>query len=220
MGAGPIYVMPGFAGRAGFLVSAASAGNFGRLISEVRKAEAVVSQDIRKIQEIFTLENTGKLLLYAIREELFRRIEKMNTQSISEVSNKVITNAMDAVKSHLASTTLAGLGISSLIVEGILKQRATSGKTVAPHGEFDQHEAELEFSLREKSAEQPDATAPRPKSAMEGISNYMEENPLMIGFIGLSAGLVLGVLTRDVLRGNQFMEETLKTDGKKTAEAE
>ena len=185
-----------------------------RLFSEIHEAETQIINDITRIQEAFTLENVAGNLVSAVREELFRRIETMNTRNISKVSGKVITDAIQAVKSHPGSTALISLGISGLIVGNVLMQKANDGKTVAPP----QEAVPAEQLKPEVRTEEPsgDEVTLKPRSVTGGISSWVDENPLIFGFMGLSAGLVIGILTHGALEGNQLLDETRRTVKKKT----
>lgn len=214
MDAGSTYVKPGSARSA--RISGNENGNIESLISEVREAEAEIIRDIRRIQETFAPENIAKNLVATIREELFRRIETMNTLSIGEVSGKLITDTIEAVRSHPGSTALAGLGISGLIVGNILRQRANESKTVAPLEETVPSEASKPEALtKSEKASDPEVTL-EPQPAQGGISSLVDENPLMFGLLGLSAGLIIGILTSGILGGNELLEETRRTFTKKT----
>ncbi len=134
----------------------------------------------------------------------------IDPQRLKEVSNKVITGTVDAVKSHPGITAMIGLGISWFIVDGMLKQKTLTGQL--------QEETfpQMKESIEEAVGASVDGISGKQQKALEGVSNIVDENPLMVGLLGVSAGLILGVLSSGMLTGNGFLDETRRTVREKT----
>lgn len=159
----------------------------------------------------------------------------MNTQKISDMSDKAITNTMDAVKSHPGITALVGLGLSWVAFHTALRQKtATERVTQKLQETKDQFMEKLPVqesmeAVTDKSRAIADAVTDKSRSIAANVSNYMksgsivddvsnfmDENPLIVGFIGLSAGVILGILTSGVLSGNSAIDETRRAVKEKT----
>jgi ElaB/YqjD/DUF883 family membrane-anchored ribosome-binding protein len=147
----------------------------------------------------------------------------MNTQKIGEASYDLMTNTMETVKNHPAVTALVGLGISWFLADNFFKQKNGSQiidqlqEKVAQLEEQARQYAESNLpDLKESAKETGESISLESKSVLEGVSSYMNENPLMSGFIGLSAGLILGILTSGLLSQNGLLEETKQDVQKKT----
>ena len=149
----------------------------------------------------------------------------MNTQGIKEISDKVITGKMEAVRSHPGIAALLGLGVSWFIVDKMFKRHKTvSGEIIAESQEkieqLQEKTAKYAESqlpdLKESAIETGQAIVRKSQSALEGVSGYMDENPMMTGFIGLAAGSILGILTSRVLMENGLIGETRQAVQNKT----
>ncbi len=70
--------------------------------------------------------------------------------------------------------------------------------------------------LKQSANETREMMVRKSQSVLESVSEYAEDNPLVTGFIGLSAGLILGILTSGVLKGNGILEETRQAVQNKT----
>jgi len=193
--------------KAGVSVPAPS-DDFEQLILKVREAESRIIRNIKQIEGKISPDNVGKLLISAILEEFFTRMEAMNIQSIGEASGKVATTAAGAVKRHPGPTVLAGLGIGALIVRNMLKQRGEDSKIKTPPKGNEQ--PQLSHTM-ERAPRFEDEAAGKPPSLMEGIWAYMDQNPLVVGLMGLSAGLVFGILTSGMGEGNELLDEARRT---------
>ena len=234
-----------------------SDGELERLRSEMLKAEDRIVSDIQDIRMRFSKKNMRNLLISKIREELFRRIETMNTKKIREAGNDVLTSTVETLRNHSAVTALVGMGISWFLADNFLKRKPDGGRVieqlqekVAQLEEESRRYAESNLPnlkesaketaelvsrksqtvldgvssyvqeklprIRETAKETGDVIAMKSQNVLEEISGYMTENPLMSGFIGLSAGLILGILTSGFLSGNGLLEDT-KRDVQKNA---
>ncbi|SPF34960.1 hypothetical protein SBDP1_130043 [Syntrophobacter sp. SbD1] len=178
---------------------------------EIREVETRIIKDIKEIQKAFTPAKIATDLIFAIEEELLKRIETMNTQKISDVGDKVITNTVEAAKDHPGITALVGLGVSWITLHAALRQKTAGGIIPAQPEETEQF-MESKVPIEEST----EVVARKSGSLVEGVSSFVDENPLMIGFIGLSAGLILGILTSGVLEGNEIFDETRRAVKEKT----
>ncbi len=219
MDAGSTYVGPGFAGRTRLRQPVVSNGNLAHPRPDIREAEVRIIKDIKKIRNALTPGNIANHLIAAIREELVRRIETMNTQRFNEVGDKMITSAVETVKDHPGITALVGLGVSWLLADNMLKQKTTNGKIAQSQEQAEEYIESNLPHLKESVKESKETIARKSQTVMEGIAGYMDENPLLVGFIGLSAGLILGILTSGVLEGrNELLDETRRTIKTKTGQ--
>lgn len=148
----------------------------------------------------------------------------MDTQTITKASNKVITDAMEAVKSHPRMAALVGLGVSWLITDNMLRQKTASEKMIDQlQEEIEQLQEKVEqyaesklSDLTESAKETGEAIIQKSEAALEEVSGYMDKNPLAAGFIGISAGLIIGILTSRLLKQEGLLEETGQAVQKKT----
>ena len=217
MDAESTYVGPGFAGRTRPREPAGPVGLHAR--PDIRDAEVRIVEDVKKIQKAFTPENIANYLISAIRKEMLGRVEAMNLQRINEMSDKVRTGAVEAAKGHPGITALTGLGVSWFIFDNMLRQKSVNGQIIEQLQETTEQIAKTTIPhLKESAKEAGEIVTRRSQSVMNEISNYMDENPMTVGFIGLSAGLILGILTSGVLKGNDFLDETRRTVKQKTRE--
>lgn len=210
MDAGSTDVEPGVASTIARLPTGTD-GNQDRLKREIREVETRIIGDIKEIQKAFTPAKIAAYLIFAIREELIKRIETMNTQTIGDVGERAITNTVEAVKDHPGITALLGLGVSWLTLHTALKQK-TNGEIIPAQPEETEQLMESKVPIEESAQ----AVTLKSKSILEGVSSFVDGNPLIIGFIGLSAGLILGVLTSGVLEGNEVLDETRRAAKEKT----
>jgi ElaB/YqjD/DUF883 family membrane-anchored ribosome-binding protein len=196
-----------------------------RLRSNIIETEDRIIEDIRKIQIILTPKNVANRLISTVAEKLFRRIETMNTQTINEMSDKVITNTVETVKGHPVMAALLGLGVSLYLADRMfMRQRSEGGESI---GQMEEGVSQLiektgqyaDVKLsdsKENARETGEEIVRRSQSLLEGISGFMEENPLTTGLIGLSAGLVVGLLTGGAFKGSGFLEDTRQAVREKT----
>ena len=105
------------------------------------------------------------------------------------------------MKSHPGITAMIGLGISWFIVDGMLKQKTFTRQL--------QEETfpQMKESIEEAVGASVDGISGKQQKALEGVSNIVDENPLMVGLLGVSAGLILGVLSSGMLTGNGFLDK-------------
>jgi len=141
----------------------------------------------------------------------------MDFQRINEVSNKVVNSSVGTVKSHPGITALVGLGISWFIVDSVLKQKALTEQL---QEETEQHAEtklpQMEESAKETANESIGAIAGGSQKILESVSGFVDKNPLMVGFLGLSAGLIFGIFSSGMLMGNGFLDETRRAVRDKT----
>jgi ElaB/YqjD/DUF883 family membrane-anchored ribosome-binding protein len=186
------------------------------LIFQIRKAEAGIVRDIRNIRELLAPKRAGRLLVSAVVDRFSERIKAMKTQSISEASEKAINNTTEFIRNHPTETVLTGLGVGCLIALGMRMQSRTGGKTNTPVDEVGP-DARKEPSERTEKLEQASAEATEiSRSVRDSISGFMDENPLTTGFIGLSTGVLIGILTSGILRENELINETRRNIKEKT----
>ncbi len=176
--------------------------------------EEKIIEDLRKIERALAPEKIAKSLISTIGEKLVKRIETMDTQRISEVSDKVITDAVETDRSHPSVMAILGLGASWFMADKMFKrQKTANGKIIE---QLQQEIAELTKKTGQFAGETGEVIARKSQSVLEEVSGYVDENPLMVGFIGLSAGLILGILTSGVLNKKGFLEETSQAVQSKT----
>jgi ElaB/YqjD/DUF883 family membrane-anchored ribosome-binding protein len=198
-----------------------------RLRRQIRDAEDRIIEDIKKIPDVLTPENIATYLVSTIREQIFRRFATMNAQRINEVSDRMITDAVEAVKSHPGITALLGFGVTWFLADSMLKQRSDGRRTIA---QLKEEVAQLQEEtkkyaesslpdLKESVKETGEIVARKSQAAIEQVAGYVDENPLVAGFIGLSAGLILGVLTSGILSNEGLLDETKQAVQKKTRRA-
>ncbi len=141
----------------------------------------------------------------------------MNTQGINEISNKLITNTMEAVRSHPAVAALLGLGVSWFMADRMFnRQETASGEIIAELQEkieqLQEKTAKYAESnlpdLKESARETGETIVRKSQYVLKAVSGYMDENPLTTGFIGLAAGSILGILTNRVSRESGLLEKT------------
>ncbi len=177
--------------------------------------------------------------------ELFRRTVIMNTQQISDVSERLVANTVETVKDYPIVTALIGLGISWFISNKLLKRETASERIINQLQEkVTQLEEEVKGyaesnipALKESARGAGEVISLKSQSVLKGVSSYVHDKlphmkesardtgeaiarksrsllkdvsgsinarPLMSSFIGLSAGLILGILTSGILKGNGF----------------
>ena len=170
------------------------------------RAEDRIIEDIMKIKNALAPENVANQLVATIGEKLSRKIETMDTQGIKKASIEKITGAMEAVKSHAGAAALLGFGASWLMADRMFKRQKTSeGKIIE---QLQEETGQSPEKMQQYAQETGEVIAGKSQSVLEGVSGYVDENPLTAGFIGLSAGLILGILTSGVLRKKGLLEET------------
>ena len=202
-------------------------GDVQLLKRHIRDVEDRIMEDIGKIPEVLTPENIATYLVSTIREQLFRRFATMDSQRINEVSDRVVDDTMEAVKSHPGVTALLGFGVTWFLADSMLKQKSDNSKTivqlkeeVARMQEETKKYAESKLpDLKESVKETAKIVGEKSQSAIDQVAGYVDENPLMAGFIGLSAGLILGILTSGILSNDGLLEETKQAVQKKTRHA-
>ena len=141
----------------------------------------------------------------------------MNAQRLNETGDKIITSAVETVKEHPVITALMGLGVSWFLADNMLKQKTADGE-IAQLKAAEYVESNLPH-LTESVKESSETIARKSSTVKEGIFGYMDENPLLAGFIGLSAGVILGILASGVLEGrSELLDETRRTIKKKTGQ--
>jgi ElaB/YqjD/DUF883 family membrane-anchored ribosome-binding protein len=138
----------------------------------------------------------------------------MNTQKVSEVNDKVLNDTMEIVKSHPGIAALLGLGATCVMAYFIFNQDGKAGSKIVT-------QLQEEIPQVTKKAEQiaemtGDVTARKSQSIFEKISSFMDEKPLTAGFLGISAGLIIGVMTSGILKGTDFVTETRRVVRDKT----
>jgi ElaB/YqjD/DUF883 family membrane-anchored ribosome-binding protein len=138
----------------------------------------------------------------------------MNAQKVSEVSDKVLNDTMEIVKSHPRIAALLGLGATWVTAYFIFNQDGKAGSKIVT-------QLQEEIPQAMKKAEQiaevtGDVTARKSQSVFEKISCFMDEKPLTAGFLGISAGLILGVMTSGIFKGTDFVTETRRVVRDKT----
>jgi ElaB/YqjD/DUF883 family membrane-anchored ribosome-binding protein len=132
----------------------------------------------------------------------------MNTQKISEVSGKVLDDTMGVVKSHPGIAALLGFGITWLMADTMFKRDGTAGSKIVT--QF-QEEIPQVMEKAEQIAEETGDVIARKKSqtVFQKISCFMDEKPLTVGVLGISTGLIFGVMTSGILKGRtDFWTET------------
>ncbi len=215
MDAESTYVGPGFASSSG----GSTGFNGVNPRPEIRNIEVRIVISAKKIQEAFTPENVANYLMALIRKELLGRVEGMDLQKLNKVSDRVRTGSVEAVKGHPGITALTGLGVGWLIFDNMLRPKSVNGQIIEELQEKTKQVAEEKISrLQESAKEAGEVITQKSQSVINEISNFMDENPMTVGFIGLSAGLILGILTSGVLSGNGFMDDTRRTFKQRTRE--
>jgi ElaB/YqjD/DUF883 family membrane-anchored ribosome-binding protein len=170
------------------------------------RAEDRIIEDIMKIKNALAPENVANQLVARVGEKLSRKIETMDTQGIKKASIEKITGAMEAVKSHAGAAALLGFGANWLMADRMFKRQKTSeGKMIE---QLQEETGQSPEKMQRYAQETGEVIAGKSQSVLEGVSGYVDENPLTAGFIGLSAGLILGILTSGVLRKKGLLEET------------
>lgn len=189
----------------------------------MREVETRIVNDIEIIMETFSPENVANRLFAAIREKLIGRNGAMKLNRFNEMGGRVKTSAtdaastaVDAIKEHPAITALMGLGLSWLLTNSFLRPE-TAGEKIEDLREKAEEFAESKaVELKETAMEAEEMVSGRPRSVLDGISDFVDENPLIVGAVGISAGLILGLLTSGVLRESGFIDETRRTVKTKT----
>lgn len=141
---------------------------------------------------------------------------------IQEMSDKVVDNSLEAIKSHPGITALLGLGISWLIADSMMKQKSLNVKMQEQTKEY----VEEKFpEVKEAAAEGLESLKSSvssltrgSQSAFGGVSNFMNEYPVITGILGLSAGLILGVVTSGVLKRPDLVEQIRRGVVEKTGQ--
>ena len=125
-------------------------------------------------------------------------------------------NTIEAVKANSGITALLSLGIGWFTLYMVLKPKTPSERVVAQLQEAEQKAESKLADFGEKAKESGQVIARKSESMLGGVSSFMDENPLIFGFMGLSAGLILGILTSGVLGENDLLDETRRTVKEKT----
>jgi ElaB/YqjD/DUF883 family membrane-anchored ribosome-binding protein len=101
----------------------------------------------------------------------------------------------------------------------MLKQNTNNGKIAQPQERAEEYIESNLPHVTENVEESSKIIARKSQAVMEGISSYIDKNPLLVGFMGLSAGLILGILTSGVLEGrSELLDETRRTIKEKTGQ--
>ncbi len=70
--------------------------------------------------------------------------------------------------------------------------------------------------LKENVKAYREKTLQKARSAGRGISEYVDKHPMTVGFVGLSAGIIIGSLTSGIFRNTEILDETRKSLKEKT----
>lgn len=229
-------------------------GTICRMMSEIRQTEARLAEDIFELQKRLTPDRIIDEFISGIQEEAFRRIEIMNTKTLSEMGEKIGSKAKETMKDHPYSSALVGFGAGYFMYKSMKKKSAeesetTSSETSIPQAPYTETETPpgMEYGLSggeyhlgpsptQQSTQEPEISGKIPRfsqyretakqygekalekthAARTRLSEYADENPFVVGFIGLSLGVVVGVLTSKALSENELIDETRRTLKEKT----
>lgn len=141
----------------------------------------------------------------------------------TEISN-VADSATNALKRHSASAALVGLGLGWFMWESMSNKSSEpetsrqETQTSKPESHFTEQQSsqpESHHSFREriepikhKAAEIKETAVQKARPVREKASRVIDERPLLIGAVGLAAGVLIGVLTSNYFKDSEFMGQT------------
>ncbi len=156
----------------------------------------------------------------------------MNREKYSEYGRKISKGAKDTARAYPGSMTLLGLGLGWFLLENYLKHYREDQAMLSPPEESlhtgispavevsapeQEQESRIEH-LKQSARHYREVAVEKGHAAKDQVSGYMDENPLMVGFIGLSVGLIAGVLTSRIFRESELLDEARNTIKEKTRE--
>jgi ElaB/YqjD/DUF883 family membrane-anchored ribosome-binding protein len=149
----------------------------------------------------------------------------MDFQKVNESGDRALTGVVETVRSYPGYTALIGLGVSWFIFDRALRRRALTERLQEEERETEKNLPRFTKAARETIRESVDELAKKSQKAVEtgaGFLNkdtsFVEENPFLFGFIGLSAGMVLGALTSGALSRRDFVDEATRSVKEKTGQ--
>jgi len=208
----------------------------GDAVLSIRETESRILATVREIRQRLSPDYIERYAWSAAREKLFERMDKMLNEDIVEFSEKIGHAATETVKRHPGSVALMGLGLGLFALESLTKKSAAE-KDVStaevqvgssypeferPEPEFVQQASEPEAQpvsrIREKAGRLRESALQKTAAARDRVSKAVDERPLILGCVGLTAGVIIGIVTSGYLRENEFLGETRETIKQKTRE--
>lgn len=208
-------------------------------ISDIRETESRLAHIISEIQSKLTPDSIEKRAWAEVRKRLFGGIEEMTDRGLKEMNENIGSGAVDTIRNHPVSTAMFGLGLGLLMVEGWRRRSGKENTAEQPATEEYQSEGLMPENQEEtaglpymESYEARDrrdypsgrvsklknAAVQRTHNAREKVSHAVDERPLLVGIIGLTAGMIIGAMTSGALRDNRFLQEKRQDLKQKTRE--
>lgn len=151
--------------------------------------------------------------------EYSERMRTMDFQKVTKVGDKAITGSVETVRSHPGITALMGLGIGWLILDRALKRRTLTEQLQEETRLYvEKNLPRFKEAAKEAVNISVDKIAGKSPKVVEAGASFINENPFLFGFMGLSTGLILGVLTSGVLNRTDFVDEARRNVKEKTGQ--
>jgi ElaB/YqjD/DUF883 family membrane-anchored ribosome-binding protein len=149
----------------------------------------------------------------------------MDFQTVNESGDRAITGVVETVRSYPGIMALIGLGTGWFIFDRVLRPRTLTERLQEEVRQTEKNLPKFTKAARETINESVDELAKKSQKAVETgsrffkkDSSFVEENPFLLGFIGLSAGMVLGALTSGALNRREFVDEATRSVKEKTGQ--